>query len=87
MKAAKLPARVCFWLPDSHSVMRGEGLGELCRVGQVQGDAGHGDQLRSVAAVRWMSPSNKAARAAWPWSRAWSRCRVRMGRNWVPVRK
>ena len=22
MKAAKLPARVCFWLPDSHSVMR-----------------------------------------------------------------
>jgi hypothetical protein len=71
----------------------GEVAGRMLRAGP--GGFGGGVTIFLVAghsvpvsvSARAMSPSNSAARSAWPWSRAWSRCRVRMGRNCVPVRK
>src|SRR5262249_20548462 len=69
----------------------GERFGEFCRVAQVEAYLGHGGQVRSGGAgpgpASWASPSNSAARPACPWLRAWSRWRMRMGRNSVPVRK
>src|SRR3954447_25019440 len=65
----------------------GEHLGELDCVDGFEVDLGH-DQSPSVSvSARWMSPWNSSARSVCPRSRAWSRCRVRMGRNCGPVRK
>jgi hypothetical protein len=64
----------------------GEQFGELDGVAEVEVEV---EVSRSTpsASTRRMRPSNSAARSACPRSLAWSRCLVRMGRNWVLVRK
>jgi hypothetical protein len=64
---ARLSVRTGFWLPDSHLAMKVRGLGELGCIDLAEAHLGHGGWLRWVVAggvwVRWMSPSNRAARS------------------------